>query len=66
MTKFLDNIKVPNYELIIANMIGKFKTLDCLLSLKVHFLHNILDFLPKNLGDANEEQRFHFKKNKKK
>ena len=55
MTKFLGNIKVPNYELIIANMIGKFKTLDCLLSLKVHFLHNILDFLPKNLGDANEE-----------
>ena len=58
MTKFLGNVKVPSYELIVANMIDKFKTLECLLSLKIHF------FL-KNLGDVNEEQRFHLTKNKK-
>ena len=55
MTKFLGNVKVTNYELIVANMIDKFKTPECLLSLKIHFF-------PKNLGDVNEEQRFHLTK----
>lgn len=42
-------------------MIKKFKTHGCLLSLKVQFLHNHLDFFPENLGDVSEEQgeRFH-------
>lgn len=59
--KFLGNVKAPNYKLIVGNMINKFKTLGCLMSLKVHFLHNHLDFFPENLGDVSEEQgeRFH-------
>lgn len=61
VTKFLGNVKDPNYELIVANMIDKFKNLGCLMSLKVHFLHAHLDFFPENLGDVSEEQgeRFH-------
>jgi len=61
VTNFLGNVKAPNYELIVANMIDKFKTLGCLMSLKIHFLHNHLDFFPENLGDVSEEQgeRFH-------
>ena len=53
---FWGNVKAPNYKLIVANMINKFKTLCCLMSLKVDFLHNHLD-----LGKVSEEQgeRFH-------
>ena len=52
---------MPKYELIVANIIDKFKTLGCLKSLKVPFLHKHFDFFPKNLGDVSEEQgeRFH-------
>lgn len=61
VTKFLGNVKDPNYKLIVPNMIDKFKKLGCLMSLKVHFLHSHLDFFPDNLGDVSEEQgeRFH-------
>ena len=57
----MGNVKAPNYKLIVANMINKFKTLGCLMSLKLHFLHNRLDFFPENLGDVSEKQgeRFH-------
>lgn len=48
-------MKVPHYELIVANMIDKFQTLGCLMNLKIHFLYNHLDFFPENFGDANEE-----------
>ena len=55
--KFLGNVKAPNYKLIEANMINKFKTLGCLMSLKVHFLHNHLDFFPENLGNVSKKSK---------
>ncbi|CAH1979252.1 unnamed protein product [Acanthoscelides obtectus] len=44
-----------------ANMLKKFKSLGCLMSLKVDFLNSHLDYFPNNLGDISEEQceRFH-------
>ena len=63
VTKFLGNLKASNYELIIANMIDKLKILSCLMSLKAHFLHNDLDFFPKNLDDVSEVQGEHCRAN---
>lgn len=52
--KFLGNMEDTNYELTVANMINKFRNLDCPISLKIHFLHNHLDLFLKNVGDVNE------------
>ena len=61
VSKFLGNIKAPDYETIVENMLTCFKALGCLMSLKVHFLHSHLDFFPENMGDMSEEhgERFH-------
>ncbi|GBP97509.1 hypothetical protein EVAR_69749_1 [Eumeta japonica] len=61
VTKFLGNEKYPEYVSIVATMLQKFKTLGCLMSLKIHFLNSHLDYFPENLGDVSEEQgeRFH-------
>ena len=55
VTKFLGKVKTSNYELFIANKRDKFKTFRCVMSLKVHFLHNHLDLFPKNLGDVSKD-----------
>lgn len=44
MTMFLVNLKDLNSKLIVANIIHKLKNLGCLISFKVHFLHNYLAF----------------------
>jgi hypothetical protein len=50
VTKFLGNKKDPDYVNIVANMLGKFKVLGCLMSLKIHFLNWYLDiFFSKTL-----------------
>lgn len=61
MREFLGNAEALNYELKVVNMPNKFKTLDCLLSLKVLFLHNPLNIFPETFDDGNKEQveRFH-------
>lgn len=59
--KFLGNNKDPNYKQIVDRMLEAFKSLGCLMSLKVHFLQSHLDYFPENLGAVSEEQgeRFH-------
>jgi hypothetical protein len=61
VTKFLGNIKDPDYATVFSNMLENFKVLRCLMSLKIHFLNSHLDLFPENLGAVNEEQgaRFH-------
>ena len=58
---FLGNIKDPNYEQIVEDMLHSFKNLGCNMSVKVHFLHSHLEYFPENLGSLSEEQgeRFH-------
>jgi hypothetical protein len=43
-TKFLGKNKDPEYVIIVANMVEKFKVLGCVMSLKIHFLNLHLDF----------------------
>lgn len=50
----MDNVKGPNRELMVDNMINKIHT-SCPRSLKHHFLHNHWVF-PESLGDVIEEQ----------
>jgi hypothetical protein len=38
IAKFLGNSKDPDYVTIVVNMLEKFKVLECLKSLKIHFL----------------------------
>lgn len=42
-------------------MVENYKTLGCLMNLKLHFLDSHIDYFPENLGDFSEEQgeRFH-------
>ena len=47
---FLGNNKAPEYEEGVYNLIESYKEMACRMSLKVHFLHSHLDFIPKNLG----------------
>jgi hypothetical protein len=59
--KFLGITKDPQCEKIVGNMLEKLQILGYNMSLKLHFLHFHLDYLPENLGDLSEEQgeRFH-------
>ena len=61
VTGFLGNTKDPNYKTIVTDMRDNFKKLGCNMSIKAHFLHLHLDYLPTNLDDVCEEQgeRFH-------
>lgn len=58
---FLGNNKSPNYKAIVADMINAFKEMNVLMSLKIHMLHNHLDFFPENLGEVSDEhgEQFH-------
>jgi hypothetical protein len=44
VTKFLGNNKDHDYITTVTNMLEKFKVLECLTSLKIHFLNLHLDF----------------------
>lgn len=58
---FLGKNKSPNYREIVREMIVSFGIMGVNMSLKIHFLHNHLDFFPPNLGDFSDEhgERFH-------
>ena len=58
---FLDRNKATNFEFLVMDMITKYKTLGCNMSLKVHFLDSHLDFYPPNMSDVSDEhgERFH-------
>src|SRR5271170_4225217 len=57
---FLGNNKHPQYADFVETMLNSFQKLGCNMSLKVHFLHSHLDYLPENLGKVSEEQGEHF------
>lgn len=58
---FLGNHRVDNFVEIVREMINSFKDFGVNMSLKIHFLHNHLDFFPPNLGAVSDEhgERFH-------
>ena len=44
-----------------SNLLQKYKAMGCRMSLKSHFLHSHLDFIPPNLENVSDEhgERFH-------
>ena len=46
---FLGNHKTENCRQLIDTLLRNYKTMGCRMSLKIHFLHSHLDFLPENL-----------------
>lgn len=58
---FLGNHRSQNYRELVSKMITDFGEMGCLMSYKLHFLHNHLDRFPENCGDFSDEQgeRFH-------
>jgi hypothetical protein len=58
---FLGNNKADNYKDLAEELLDSFRSLDCRMSLKVHYLHSHLDFFRPNLGAVSEEhgERFH-------
>lgn len=58
---FSGNRKAENYIEIVNNLLKKCHQLDCNMSLKMHFLHSHLDFVPDNCGAVSDEhgERFH-------
>lgn len=58
---FLGNKRADNYQEIVANMCKAYKEMGVNMSLKIHFLHNHLNFFPENLGEFSDEhgERFH-------
>ncbi|UYV72105.1 hypothetical protein LAZ67_9001826 [Cordylochernes scorpioides] len=55
------SVKVENYRDIVNDLLISYKALGFNMSLKIHFLHSHLDFLPDNLGVVSDEhgERFH-------
>ena len=58
---FLGNFKSDNHKKIVKNILQKFQEQNCLMRIKLHFLHSHLEHFPENRGDYSEEQeeRFH-------
>jgi hypothetical protein len=58
---FLGNKKADSYTHSVEDMLFHFNRLGCNMSVKVNYLHKLLDSSPENLGDLSEEQgeRFH-------
>lgn len=58
---FLGNKRANNYKDIVKEMIDGYQEMGVNMSLKIHFLHNHLDFFPSNLGSFSDEhgERFH-------
>lgn len=57
----LSNHKAENAEFLVKDLLKKYQTMGCRMSLKIHFLHSHFDFFPPNLGMVSDEQgeRFH-------
>lgn len=58
---FLGVHKSENYREIVKDMITAFHELNVRMSLKIHMLHNHIDFFPDNLGEVSDEhgEKFH-------
>lgn len=58
---FLGNKRADNYKEIVQQLLESFRKLGSRMSLKIHFLHQHLNFFPDNLGAVSDEhgERFH-------
>jgi hypothetical protein len=55
--KFWCKIKDHLYTTNVQRMLAIYRAQDCKLSLKVHFLHSLVNYFPENLGTYKEEHK---------
>ena len=53
---FLDNRRAANFEEVVQNMLDAYQRLGANMNIKVHFLHNHLNWFSDNCGDVSDEQ----------
>ena len=56
MQNFLGNKKSENYIELVEDLLLQLKSIECNMSIKLHFLNSHLDRFPENLGDLSEEK----------
>ena len=56
VNNFLGNYRHNEYADMVDNMLKAYENLGSRMSLKMHFLHSLLDFFPPNLGAVSDEQ----------
>ena len=58
---FLGDVKAESYKELVEDLLHTSQIVECNISLKIHFLHSHLDFLPPNLGAISDKhgERFH-------
>ena len=47
---FLGSTRVPDYQACVEKLLESYEDMGCRMSLKIHFLHSLLNFFPPNLG----------------
>ena len=52
----LGNERADNYEEIVQQLLESFRKLGSRMSLKIHFLHQHLNFFPDNLGAVSDRR----------
>lgn len=59
--QFLGNQRSSNYKDVVDEFLNAYHTMDCNMSIKIHYIHSHLDFFPSNLGQFSDEhgERFH-------
>ena len=56
VSNFLGNYKAENYCDLVQQILSSFQALECNMSVKLHFLHSHLSYLPEIVGALSEEQ----------
>ena len=58
---FLDNHKSDNYAKLIERLMRTYKIIGCRMSLKMHYLHSLIELFEQNMGSISEKhgERFH-------
>lgn len=46
---FLGNTKADSHRKVIRDHLSAYKTLECIMSLKIHFMDSHVDYCPENL-----------------
>ena len=54
-SNFTGNEKAENYSETVQKLISSHSAVGCNMSLKLHFLHSLLNFFPDNIGAVSDE-----------
>lgn len=53
------NFWTENYRELMSDLLKRFKTMECYMSVNIHFLDSHLNYFPENLGTFSDEHAVH-------